>query len=168
VIPTFLRQINNGGPVTVTDPRMTRFFMSIREAVQLVLQAAAMSEGRDIFVLEMGEQVRILDLARRMIRLSGRRVDDDVSIKLTGIRPGEKLVEELHAEAEVLEPTSHPVVRRLRPAIMMPAELNAVIRRLAEAAGAGRDRNVREELFRLTRDSDRDGSTRGDQVAVVG
>lgn len=168
VIPTFLRQINNGGPVTVTDPRMTRFFMSIREAVQLVLQAAAMSEGRDIFVLEMGEQVRILDLARRMIRLSGRRVGDDVSIKLTGIRPGEKLVEELHAEAEMPEPTSHPVVRRLRPAIMVPEELNSVIRRLAEAAGAGRDRNVREELFGLIRDSDRDGSTRGDQVAVVG
>ena len=78
VIPTFTRQIASGGPVTVTDPRMTRFFMSVEEAVQLVLQASLLSEGRDIFMLEMGHPVRIMDLARRMIELSGARVDVDI------------------------------------------------------------------------------------------
>jgi FlaA1/EpsC-like NDP-sugar epimerase len=148
VIPTFLRQINSGGPVTVTDPRMTRFFMSIREAVQLVLQAAAISEGRDVFVLEMGEQVRIIDLARRMIRLAGRRVGHDVEIEVTGVRPGEKLVEELHADDEALEATAHPAIRRLRPHTMPLAELNSGLDRLAVDAAAGRDEQVRTGLIR--------------------
>jgi FlaA1/EpsC-like NDP-sugar epimerase len=148
VIPTFLRQINGDGPVTVTDPRMTRFFMSIREAVQLVLQAAAMSEGRDVFVLEMGEQVRIMDLARRMIRLAGRRVGDDVEIKVTGVRPGEKLVEELHADDEALELTGHPAIRRLRPHTMPLVELDGVLEELAADAAAGRDGQVRSSLYR--------------------
>jgi FlaA1/EpsC-like NDP-sugar epimerase len=150
VIPTFMRQINGGGPVTVTDPRMTRFFMSIREAVQLVLQAAAISESRDIFVLEMGEQVRIVDLAQRMIRLAGRRAGDDVEIKITGIRAGEKLVEELHADNEVLEATLHPAIRRLRPHTMPLVELDDVIEQLAEDAAAGRVDQVRSSLFRTT------------------
>jgi len=150
VIPTFLRQINGGGPVTVTDPRMTRFFMSIREAVQLVLQAAAMSEGRDVFVLEMGEQVRIIDLARRMIRLAGCRVGDDVEIKVTGVRPGEKLVEELHADDEVLEPTGHPAIRRLRPHTMSLVELDGVIEQLKADAVAGLDSQVRAGLYSAT------------------
>jgi FlaA1/EpsC-like NDP-sugar epimerase len=150
VIPTFLRQINSGGPVTVTDPRMTRFFMSIREAVQLVLQAAAISEGRDVFVLEMGEQVRIIDLARRMIRLAGRRVGDDVEIKVTGVRPGEKLVEELHADNEVLEGTPHPAIRRLHPHTMPLVELNSVLEQLAADAAAGRDEQVRAGLLQTT------------------
>ena len=150
VIPTFLRQINSGGPVTVTDPRMTRFFMSIREAVQLVLQAAAISEGRDVFVLEMGEQVRIIELARRMIRLAGRRVGDDIEIKVTGVRPGEKLVEELHADNEVLEGTAHPAIRRLHPHTMPSVELNSALEQLAADAAAGRDEQVRAGLLRTT------------------
>lgn len=168
VIPTFLRQINGGGPVTVTDPRMTRFFMSIREAVQLVLQAAAMSEGRDIFVLEMGEQVRIIDLARRMIRLAGRRVGEDVEIKVTGVRPGEKLVEELHTTDEELEATGHPAIQRLRPVMMAAAELDGAIGGLIAAATVGRDDQVRAELFRSTGASDPETSNTGDQVATVG
>lgn len=165
VIPTFLRQINSGGPVTVTDPRMTRFFMSIREAVQLVLQAAAMSEGRDVFVLEMGEQVRIVDLARRMIRLAGRRAGDDVDIKVTGIRPGEKLVEELHTDDEALEITGHPAIRRLRPLTMPVMELDGLLRRLARDAAAGRDEPVRAGLFLATVSSALDASLAGEGIS---
>ena len=150
VIPTFVRQISNGGPVTVTDPRMTRFFMSIREAVQLVLQAATISTGGDMFVLEMGEQVRIVDLAQRMIRLAGRRVGADVEIHVTGIRPGEKLVEELHDPGEELEPTLHPAIRRLRPVAMLRAELDAGLEALKRAVSAGDDGLTRDVLFSLT------------------
>ncbi|MFW6033588.1 MAG: polysaccharide biosynthesis protein [bacterium] len=149
VIPTFLHQINSGGPVTVTDPRMTRFFMSIREAVQLVLQAAAISAGRDVFVLEMGEQVRILDLARRMIRLSGRHVGD-IEIRTTGVRPGEKLIEELYAPGEKLHPTGHSAIRRLYPAMMADNDLSAALERLETAVTAGDDDGARTELLRLT------------------
>jgi FlaA1/EpsC-like NDP-sugar epimerase len=149
VIPTFMRQINSGGPVTVTDPRMTRFFMSIREAVQLVLQAAAMSTGQDMFVLEMGEQVRIIDLAQRMIRLAGRRVGEDVEIHVTGIRPGEKLVEELHDVGDELQATVHPAIRRLRPAVMSSAALGPGLAWLTEALAVNDDAQLREALFQL-------------------
>src|SRR5690606_32496906 len=100
VIPIFRRQIAVGGPVTVTDERMTRYFMTIPEASQLVLQAGAMGSDGDIFVLDMGEPVRIVDLAREMITLSGLRVGEDIEIKFTGIRPGEKLYEELSVLGE--------------------------------------------------------------------
>ena len=149
VIPTFMRQINSGGPVTVTDPRMTRFFMSIREAVQLVLQAAAISTGQDMFVLEMGEQVRIIDLAQRMIRLAGRRVGEDVEIHVTGIRPGEKLVEELHDVDEELQATVHPAIRRLRPAVMSSADLGSGLSWLTEALTVNDDAQIRAALFQL-------------------
>jgi FlaA1/EpsC-like NDP-sugar epimerase len=115
VIPTFVRQIQSGGPVTVTDERMTRFFMSIEEAVQLVLQAAAMSRDTEVFMLDMGEPVRIYDLAERMIRLSGRQVGRDIAIVVTGMRPGEKLAEELREPEESARPTSHPSILALNP-----------------------------------------------------
>ena len=116
VIPTFARQIAAGGPITVTDPRMTRFFMSVEESVQLVLQASVLSHGHEIFMLEMGEPVRILDLAQRMIRLSGRDDGVEIPIRMIGRRPGEKLHEELHGPDEEVFPTSHPFIRRLVPA----------------------------------------------------
>ena len=110
VVPIFQDQIRRGGPITVTDPRMTRFFMTIPEASQLVLQAAAMGNGGEIFVLEMGEPVKIVDLARDLIRLSGLP-EDSIEISFTGIRPGEKLYEELYFDDEETLPTAHPKLR---------------------------------------------------------
>jgi FlaA1/EpsC-like NDP-sugar epimerase len=110
VIPLFRRQIERGGPVTVTDPEMTRFFMTIPEAVALVIQAGAIGGRGRILVLDMGEPIRILDLARNMIRLSGKEPESDVEIAFIGSRPGEKLHEELFAAGETWKPTTHPKI----------------------------------------------------------
>jgi dTDP-4-amino-4,6-dideoxygalactose transaminase len=117
VVPTFFRQIVEGGPVTVTDPEMTRYFMTIPEAVSLVLQAGSMADKRKVFVLEMGKPVRIIELARQMIRLAGHRPDEDIQIEIVGTRPGERLHEYLHDAAEVVEPTRHPSIRGLTPKV---------------------------------------------------
>jgi FlaA1/EpsC-like NDP-sugar epimerase len=110
VIPKFREQISKGGPVTVTHPDITRYFMSIPEAAQLVIQAAQMGTGAEIFVLDMGEPVRIADLAKDMIRLSGLQ-EDDIEVTFTGLRPGEKLYEELLADDELTLPTPHEKLR---------------------------------------------------------
>lgn len=107
VIPIFKRQIEQGGPVTVTDERITRYFMTIPEACQLVLEAGTMGAGGEVFVFDMGESIKIIDLAKQMIKLSGFEVDKDVSIKITGLRPGEKLYEELLTNEENTVPTHH-------------------------------------------------------------
>jgi FlaA1/EpsC-like NDP-sugar epimerase len=117
VVPLFRQQLSKGGPLTVTDPRVTRYFMTIPEAAQLVLQAGAMAIGGDVFVLDMGEPVKIMDLARRMVELSGHTVRDeehpegDVEIEITGLRPGEKLYEELLI-GDNPEGTSHPRIMK--------------------------------------------------------
>jgi FlaA1/EpsC-like NDP-sugar epimerase len=147
VIPTFARQIESGGPVTVTDPRMTRFFMSVEEAVQLVLQASLLSEGRDIFMLEMGEPVPIMELARRMIQLSGGRVGVDIHIEVTGIRPGEKLREDLSEPDEEVLGTQHPCISRLLPVSTPKAWFDSCLEQLAEATQRGDDAAARRLLF---------------------
>jgi FlaA1/EpsC-like NDP-sugar epimerase len=111
VIPIFKKQIAEGGPVTVTHPEMRRFFMTIPEACQLVLQASAIGEGGQICVLDMGQPIKIVDLARNLIRLSGLKPDEDIEIEFSGMRPGEKLYEELSTLLEDTVPTSHEKIR---------------------------------------------------------
>lgn len=110
VIPLFKEQIAAGGPVTVTHPDMERYFMTIPEASRLVVEAGAMGTGGEIFVLDMGEPIRIVDLARRMIQLSGLRPEEDIPITFSGVRPGEKLTEDLHQDGELIEKTRHPQI----------------------------------------------------------
>lgn len=114
VVPTFTQQIEQGGPVTVTHPEMTRYFMSIAEAVSLVIQAATLTEGGDLFMLDMGQRIQIVELARKMIRLRGLRPEQDIPVIYTGIRPGEKLHEELITEKEQRQSTDHPKIFRIR------------------------------------------------------
>ena len=122
VVPIFLRQILDGGPVTLTDPDMKRYFMTIPEAVSLVLQAGSMADDGKIFLLDMGEPASILDMARQMIRLSGLRPDEDIEIKVTGRRRGERLIEKLHDDNETVGPTSHPSISSVTPSFDLEPE----------------------------------------------
>jgi FlaA1/EpsC-like NDP-sugar epimerase len=167
VIPTFAGQIAAGGPVTVTDPAMTRFFMSVHEAVQLVLQASVLARGGEIFVLDMGDPVNILELAERMIRLSGHVLGTEVSIRVIGARPGEKLAEDLHDPDEVSSPTDHPSIVRLQRVPMAPERLAAGIDELARAASEGRVDAVRLVLEDLTTDGAAPDAPDANQVPVM-
>ena len=132
VVPTFMRQIRAGGPVTVTHPEMRRFFMTIPESVQLVLQAGALGRGGEVFVLDMGEAVKVVDLATDLVRLSGLEIGTDIQLQFTGIRPGEKLYEEMFFSGENVIPTDHPKVLRARAGILA----DGTIRRIEELARA--------------------------------
>jgi len=139
VIPIFKKQIAGGGPVKITHPDMERYFMTIPEAVHLVLQAASMGQGGEAFLLEMGQQVRILDLAEDLIRLSGLEPGRDIEIEFTGIRPGEKLSEELWEKDKTYEKTAHPdIVRSEHEDAVMGGDLQATITRLLSLTLAGR------------------------------
>jgi FlaA1/EpsC-like NDP-sugar epimerase len=144
VIPKFQEQIARGGPVTVTDPEITRYFMSITEAAQLVLQSAAMGKGGEIFVLDMGKPIRILDLARNMIRLSVY-TEEEIRIEFTGIRPGEKLYEELLADSELTRETPHPKLRIARSRPIAEDLLSQLLPWLTQA-GSVSDAAVRRKL----------------------
>ena len=138
VIPLFKQQIANGGPITITHPDMQRFFMTIPEAVHLVLQASAMGQGGEVFILRMGEQVKILQLADDLIRLSGLEPEKDIEIVFTGIRPGEKLSEELWDQWATFEPTAHSdIVQLVDEDLLSRDELRQTVNELAFLAGEG-------------------------------
>jgi len=126
VIPLFQKQIENGGPVTITDERITRFFMTIPEACQLVLEAATMGKGGEIFVFEMGKSVKIVDLAKKMIQLSGLELGKDIELAFTGLRPGEKLYEELLANEENTMPTHHQKILIAKTRVENDEQLAAI------------------------------------------
>jgi FlaA1/EpsC-like NDP-sugar epimerase len=136
VVPMFTTQIEHGGPVTVTHPEMTRYFMSIPEAVNLIIHAASMTHGNDIFILQMGAVVRIVELAERLIRLRGLRPHQDIQIQYTGVRPGEKMHEALYSGAEKPSPTAHPNIIKLNTwhDEFSPAEFHRHLRELSDHA----------------------------------
>ena len=154
VIPLFHKQISMGGPVTVTHPSVTRYFMTIPEAVQLVLQATGMAKGGDLFLLDMGEPVRIADLARQMIELSGLRLrddknlDGDIEIEYTGLRPGEKLYEELLIDTQD-QPTSHPLIRRACETNPPDNHLLPLLNELEDALTRWDEKDTSELLIKL-------------------
>jgi UDP-N-acetylglucosamine 4,6-dehydratase len=154
VVPLFRKQIEAGGPITLTHPHVTRYFMTIPEAAQLVLQAGAMGEGGEVFVLDMGRPVRIIELARRMVQLSGHAVrdeanpDGEVEIQITGLRPGEKLYEELLIGDDP-SPTAHPRIMKAREGYRSWSELRTCLSRLERATQFNDVGEVREVLQQL-------------------
>lgn len=154
VVPLFKRQIARGGPVTITHPDMRRYFMTIPEAVYLVLQAAGMGKGGETFVLNMGQQIRILDLAEDLIRLSGLEPGRDIEIVFTGIRPGEKLSEELWDEGQTISPTTHPDIYQVEEQQILRGEsLQTTVQELYRLAQEGDAQSIVELLDTLIPDS---------------
>jgi len=149
VVPLFRKQIAKGGPVTVTHPEITRYFMTIPEASQLILQAAAMGKGGEIYVLQMGEPIKIRDLAEQMIRLSGKTVGDEIAIEFTGLRPGEKLYEELFYAREALQATPHEKIELARSCDCDWESLNTGITHLKAMCASYDQVGIVDELNRL-------------------
>ena len=157
VVPTFFRQIRAGGPVTITHPEMRRYFMTIPESVQLVLQAGTLGLGGEVFVLDMGEPVKIVDLATDLIRLCGFEPGKDIDVQFTGIRPGEKLYEEMFFHEENALPTNHPKLLRAKKA-GIPEGLMRRIDRLVAATDTADDDELRDMLVALVPDFQREAT----------
>lgn len=149
VVPLFSEQIRKGGPVTVTHPEIKRFFMTIPEAVQLVLQASVMGRGGEVFVLDMGEQIKVSDLARNMIVLAGLVPGKDIDIVFTGLRPGEKLYEELFEDSEEVAPTSHPKIHRAVGTPVPVGELDEWVESLPTILPTSDEEELLQDLKRL-------------------
>ena len=165
VIPIFRRQIERGGPVTVTDPEMTRFFMTIPEAAALVIQAGAIGGRGQIFVLDMGKPIRILELARNMIRLSGKDPDKDIEIKFIGARPAEKIHEELFAEGETWRPTEHAKILALDVDPIDPRWLDEELNALDQLVEEGETLELVSQLAAMVRAPQRVGeAVRPEQI----
>jgi FlaA1/EpsC-like NDP-sugar epimerase len=167
VIPIFKRQIEKGGPVTVTDPEMTRYFMTIPEAVSLVVQAGGMGASGQVFVLDMGRPVRILELAQNMIRLSGKEPERDIEIVYSGIRPGEKLHEELWGDHETVSPTEHPKIRKLTCPAIDPKWLDDELAALAKLVAARDAEGVAKRLAKIAGNAQRIQSVETTKTAPV-
>lgn len=153
VVPLFIAQIRAGGPVTVSHEDATRYFMSLKEACMLVIQASLMGEGGEIFILQMGEPIRIAELARDLIALSGLKAGSDVRIEFTGLRPGEKLHESLIADDEEVAPSRHEHILCTRPKLPPRAHIDAALASLESLAAAGDDNAIRAELARAIADA---------------
>ena len=149
VIPNFRKQIAEGGPVTVTHKDIIRYFMTIPEACQLVLQAGTMGNGGEIFLFDMGKPVKILNLAKRMIKLSGFIPYEDIDIKITGLRPGEKLFEELLYNKAITQPTHHPKIMISKEKAKDFDEVNGKIKQIIKYASRFNDEKVVKELKEL-------------------
>jgi FlaA1/EpsC-like NDP-sugar epimerase len=166
VVPTFLKQIRAGGPVTVTDPEMRRYFMTIPESVQLVLQAGAMGIGAEVFLLDMGEPVKVVDLATDLIRLSGLEPGRDIQIKFTGMRPGEKLYEEMFFSNEEAHPTDHPKILRAKKSGLqatVPAQIAALIEATLEGQSSDA---LRARLQSIVPDFTNNGASTASQASA--
>ncbi len=160
VVPTFSRQIDAGGPVTVTHPDMTRYFMDVAEAASLIIQAASLTAGGDVFMLDMGERIKVDDLARKMIRMRGLRPDVDIKIIYSGVRPGEKLHEQLILAAEQRRPTAHPLIFEVSDP---QAEQRRGLRdRAADLLGLA-GRSPQDEVARAVLELAREGTPGGDE-----
>ena len=149
VVPLFREQIRSGGPLTVTHPEITRYFMTIPEACQLILQSAAVGNGGEVFVLEMGEPIKISYLAEHLIRLSGKRLGEEIEITYIGLRPGEKLYEELFHEQEKLRPTEHNKLLLARSRVFQPSLIKRNIEEIQRACSSFDEKSLFELLIRL-------------------
>jgi FlaA1/EpsC-like NDP-sugar epimerase len=147
VVPLFLKQIERGGPVTVSDPAAARYFMTVKEAALLVLEASVMGRGGEVYILDMGEAINILEMARDIIALSGNDPDDEIPIKYTGLRPGEKLLEELVNEDEELIPSKQEKIFLARSSVYIPPEIDKDIDKMLKFAVAGK----RNEMLAVLR-----------------
>jgi FlaA1/EpsC-like NDP-sugar epimerase len=152
VVPLFIRQILNGGPVTVTHPGVTRYFMTIPEASRLVIEACVMGQAGEVFVFNMGEPVRILEIARQLIRLAGYTPGKEIAIKFIGLRQGEKIHEELFNESEHLMPTHHPRIMKARIRDLDTAGFPAQLEQLIELAAQHCQEGVRDLIVAMVPD----------------